>query len=433
MKRVLRGRVLTFHDDPAETGASARRYVEDGAIVIENGRVAAIGEASVLLPALPPGAQIVDHRPHLLMPGFIDAHLHAPQTQVIASYGATLIDWLQKYTFIEEQKFADPAHAQAKAAFLLDELLRNGTTTGCVYSAVYPVSAEAVFAAAQARDMRMIVGKTMMDRNAPQALTDTAQSGYDVSKAMIARWHGKGRQGFAITPRFAITSGEAQLEAAGALAREHPECWVQTHLSENDREIAWVRELFPWSQDYAHVYERYGLLGPKSLMGHCIHLTDLERERLSRSNSVAVFCPTSNLFIGSGLFDLDKARDPRFPLRVALATDIGGGASYSMLVTMREAYMALMLRGQRLPADRAFYLATLGNARALGLEDRIGSLAPGAEADVVVLDCRATPAMAHRAETLRDLDEELFLMMILGDDRAVVATYVMGECVHARA
>jgi guanine deaminase len=208
---------------------------------------------------------------------------------------------------------------------------------------------------------------------------------------------------------------------------------VQTHLSENDREIAWVRELFPWSQDYAHVYERHGLLGPRSLMGHCIHLSDPERERLSRAGAIAVFCPTSNLFIGSGLFDLDKARDPRFPLRVGLATDIGGGASYSMLVTMREAYMALMLRGQRLPADRAFYLATLGNARALGLDDSIGSLAPGAEADIVVLDSRATPAMAHRAETLRDLDEELFLMMILGDDRAVVATYVMGERRHARA
>lgn len=433
MIRALRGRVLVFRDDPAEAGAGARLFIEDGAIVIHDGRVEALGEATALLASLPPGAQIVDHRPHLLLPGFIDAHLHAPQTQVIASYGARLIDWLQKYTFVEEQKFVDRGHAAAKATFLLDELLRNGTTTGCVYSAVYPVSAEAVFAEAAARDMRMIVGKTMMDRNAPEALTDTAQSGYDQSKALIARWHRRGRQLFAVTPRFAITSSEAQLEASGALAREHPDCHVQTHLSENDREIEWVRELFPWSQDYTEVYERYGLLGPRSLMGHCIHLSDLERERLSCAQSVAVFCPTSNLFIGSGLFDLDKARDPRFPLRVALATDIGGGTSYSMLVTMREAYKALMLRGERLPADRAFYLATLGNARALGLEAQIGSLAPGAEADVVVLDSRATPAMAHRAETLRDLDEELFLLMTLGDDRAVAATYVMGEPRYVRA
>ncbi|MBL8588062.1 MAG: guanine deaminase [Methylobacteriaceae bacterium] len=433
MTRVLRGRIVVWRDDPLDAGAAARRYVEDGAILIRDGRVAALGEAAAILRDLPPDIELVDCRPHLLMPGFIDPHLHAPQTHVIASYGAELIEWLQKYTFVEEQRHADAAHAARCADFLCDELLRNGTTTACVYTAVYPCSAEAVFAAAQARDMRMIVGKTMMDRNAPAALTDTPQRGYDESKALIARWHKRGRQLFAVTPRFAITSSEAQLECAGALLREHPDCLMQTHLDENPREIDWVRELFPWSEDYAQVYERFGLLGSGSLLGHCIHMTDGERKRLSDSRSVAVFCPTSNLFIGSGLFDLDRARDPRFPLRLAIATDIGGGTSYSMLTTLGEAYKALMLRGQRLTADRAFYMATLGNARALGLEAQIGSLAIGAEADVVVLDSRATPAMAHRAETLRDLDEELFLLMTMGDDRAVAATYVMGERVHARA
>ncbi|MBK9081738.1 MAG: guanine deaminase [Rhizobiales bacterium] len=428
--KALRGRLLRFVGDPAELGAAARRYDEDGAILIRNGRVVAAGDARLVLDGF--SGDIVDHRPHLLIPGFVDAHLHAPQTQVIASYGADLIEWLQKYTFVEEQKHAHPAHAAACATFLFDELLRNGTTTGCVYSAVYLASAEAVFAEADRRNMRMIVGKTMMDRNAPAALTDTPKSGYDQSKSLIARWHGRGRQSFAITPRFAITSTPEQLEAAGALAREHPDCYVQTHLDENHREIEWVKALFPDSEDYAHVYERHGLLGPCSLLGHCIHLTERERARLAAANAVAVFCPTSNLFLGSGSYQLARSRETSHPFRTALATDVGGGTSYSMLVTMREAYKALMMHGERLPADQAFYLATLGGARALGLQDKIGSLAEGAEADVVALDSRATPAMAHRAETVRDLDEELFLLMTLGDDRAVAATYVMGERLHAR-
>jgi guanine deaminase len=423
--RALRGRVLRYAADPAEQGAAARRYDEDGAILIKNGHVLAIGDAVTVLKDY--SGEIIDHRPHLLLPGFVDCHLHAPQTQVIASYGAELIDWLQKYTFVEEQKAAHPAHAARNAAFLLDELLRNGTTTACAYSAVYPVSAEAVFVEADRRDMRMIVGKTMMDRNAPEVLRDTPRSGYEQSKALIARWHGVRRQSFAITPRFAITSSPEQLEAAGALAREHPSCYVQTHLDENHREIAWVKELFPDAQDYAQVYERHGLLGPRALLGHCIHMTERERERLASSNSVAVFCPTSNLFLGSGPYDLAASRDPRFPIRTALATDVGGGTSYSMLVTMREGYKTLMLRGQRLPADEAFHMATRGGALALGLADKIGTLQPGAEADVVVLDSRATAAMAHRAETIRDIEEELFLLMTLGDDRAVRETYVMGE------
>lgn len=430
--KALRGRILAFRDDPAIAGPAARLYVEDGLIVIESGLVAAIGEARELLPTLPPDAPIENWGDRLLMPGFIDAHLHAPQTQVIASYGAELIEWLSKYTFVEEQKSADPEHAAFLARFLFDELLRNGTTSCCLYSAVYEVSAEAVFAEAHRRNLRVVAGKTLMDRNAPDALRDTPQSGYDMSKRLIARWHGTGRLAFAVTPRFAITSSEAQLEAAGALLREHPDCFMQTHLDENHREIEWVHDLFPWAEDYAEVYERYGLLGPRALLGHCIHMTQRERERLSSSGSVAVFCPTSNLFLGSGSYDLAASRDPRFPIRTALATDIGGGTSWSMLATMGEAYKAAMAIGQRLPADEAFYLATLGGARALGWADRIGSLAPGAEADIVVLDSRATPAMAHRAETLRDLDEELFLLMTMGDDRAVAATYVMGEKVWTR-
>ncbi|MPZ10618.1 MAG: guanine deaminase [Kiloniellaceae bacterium] len=431
--RALRGRLLSFTDDPATAGAGGHTYIEDGLVLLGGDRILEVGEASALLARV--SAQVtVDHYPDaLLLPGFIDAHIHFPQTQVIASYGAQLMDWLERYAFAEEQRFADPDHAAHVAAFFLDELARNGTTTAAVYGTVHPQAAEAFFAESQRRNTRMIAGKVLMDRNAPAGLTDTAERGYAESKALIEGWHGKGRQLYAVTPRFAITSTEAQLEAAGALLKEHPDCYLQTHLSENRREIETVRKLFPWAQSYTGVYDRFGLLGSRSLFGHCIHLDDDERKLLSDSGSVAVFCPTSNLFIGSGLFDRAKARDAAHPLRVALASDVGGGTSYSMLATLGEAYKVLQLQDQNLPALEAFYAITLGNARALGLDDRIGALEVGREADIVVLDARATPAMAHRAERIATLEEELFLLMTLGDDRAVRATYVAGAKAYESA
>ena len=429
--RALRGRLLSFTDDPATAGEGACSYIEDGLVLIGAGRILAVGEAKELLPRLTEQVW-VDHYPDaLILPGFIDAHIHYPQTQVIASYGAQLMDWLDRYAFAEELRFADPDHAAAVAGFFLDELARNGTTTAAVYGTVHAQAAEAFFAESHRRNTRMIAGKVMMDRGAPAALTDTAESSYADSKALIQRWHGLGRQLYAVTPRFAITSSEAQLQAAGALLKEFPGIYLQTHLSENRQEIETVRKLFPWAESYTAVYERFGLLGPRSLFGHCIHLDEGERLLLSGSGSVAVFCPTSNLFIGSGLFNLAAAHAQGapggHPLRVALATDVGGGTSYSMLRTLAEGYKVLQLQGQNLPALFGFYWLTLGNARALGLDDRVGELAPGREADIVVLDARATPAMAHRALTLETLEEELFLLMTLGDDRAVTATYIAGE------
>ncbi len=430
--RALRGRLLTFRDDPATAGEDAYSYIEDGLILLSGGRIAEMGEAAELLARLPEGTA-VDHFPGgLILPGFIDAHIHFPQTQVIASYGAQLMDWLERYAFAEELRFAEPAHAAAVAGFFLDELARNGTTTAAVYGTVHPQAAEAFFTESHRRNTRMIAGKVLMDRNAPDGLLDTARSGYEESEALIQRWHGKGRQLYAVTPRFAITSTEAQLEAAGALLQEHPDCYLQTHLSENRREIETVHELFPWAESYTQVYERFGLLGARSLFGHCIHLSDQERRLLSESRSVAVFCPTSNLFIGSGLFDMAKAHDPILHLRVGLASDVGGGTSYSMLQTLAEGYKVLQLQHQNLPALLGFYWLTLGNARALGLDGTIGSLEPGREADLVVLDARATPAMAHRAERVETLEEELFLLMTLGDDRAVRATYIAGEKAYDR-
>ncbi len=344
---------------------------------------------------------------------------------MIASYGAQLLEWLEKYTFVEEQKFGDPEHAARIAAFFFDELLRNGTTTACVYGSVHPASAEALFAASEQRGTAMAAGNAMMNRNAPPALLKAGHDGIEASRDLIKRWHGRGRQRYAVTPRFAFTSTDRQLAATGALLKEFPGLLMQTHLAENREEVAAVRRLFPADPSYTAVYARSGLLGPRSLLGHCIHLDDAEIALLRDTRSVAVFCPTSNLFIGSGLFNYDRLAAAG--VRIALATDVGGGTSYSMLRTAAEAYKVMQLQGQTLSALAAFDLLTRGNAAALGLDREIGTITPGGFADLVVLDARATPAMAHRMEVARDLEEELFVLMTLGDDRAVRQTYVAGR------
>lgn len=430
---AIRGRVLTFTADPALAGSTPPyRYLGDGLVVVQGGLVRAVGEAAELLPTLPIGIK-VDHYPDcLIMPGFIDAHIHYPQTRVIGSYGAQLLEWLQTYTFPVEERLRDSAYAAETARFFLDELLRNGTTTAAVYCTVHAESVEAFFAESERRGTRMIAGKMMMDRNAPPGLLDTAETGYRDSESLLTRWHGRGRQLYAVSPRFALTSTDAQLEAAGVLARAHPSAYVQTHLSENHDEIAATRALFPWAPSYTGIYARFGLLGARSLFGHCIHLEEDEVALMGEAGAVAVFCPTSNLFLGSGLFDLARMREAG--IRIALATDVGGGTSYSMLRTAAEAYKVLQLRRQNWPALQAFYAMTRGNAEALSLGGRIGSLAAGYEADLVVLDSRATPALAHRMQDVRDdLAEELFALMTLGDDRSVKATYVAGRLAFEQA
>ena len=423
---AVRGRLLWFLRPPRGAGdAGSYRYVEDGIILVKGGRIEAVGPADALAPRVPEGMKVEHHADALILPGFIDTHIHYPQTQVIASYGAQLMEWLEKYTFVEEQKFGDPDHAARIAEFFLDELARNGTTTACVYGSAHAVSVEALFTAAARRGAGMIAGTAIMDRNGPPALLDAARDCIGQSRALIRRWHGTGRQRYAVTPRFAITSTDGQLAAAGALLREFPTVHMQTHLDENRDEIAAVKRLFPNDPTYTAVYARFGLLGPRSLLGHCIHLDDSEVALLRDNESVAVFCPTSNLFIGSGLFDY--ARLASAGVRVALATDVGGGTSYSMLRTAAEGYKVMQLQGQNLPALAAFDLMTRGNAAALGLESEVGSLVPGAYADLVVLDARATEAMAHRMEVCRDLEEELFVLMTLGDDRAVRETYIAGR------
>jgi guanine deaminase len=422
---LLRGRLLTFRREPIDgSDTDAYTYLEDAGLLIRDGMIAASGDFADVVRAAP-GVSIIDHRPHLMMAGFIDAHIHFPQVQIVASWGSQLLDWLNGYTFPAESEYANAQHARAMARRFCTLLTDHGTTTAVAFCSAHMASAEALFAEAADRNMRMIAGKTMMDRNAPEAVLDTPQSGYDDSKHLIADWHGKGRASYAITPRFAITSTPEQLEMARALAAEHPECYVQTHLSENHAEIAFTAELYPEARDYLDVYETHGLLGPRTLLGHAIHLKEREIDAIAETGSHPVFCPTSNLFLGSGLFD-DAGLRAR-GIANGIATDIGAGTSYSMLQTLSEGYKILQLQNQKLHALRAFHWITRGNAEVLGLADKIGTLAVGTEADIVVLNSRATAAMALRMERAETLAEELFVLQIMGDDRAITETYVAGE------
>ena len=429
---ALRGTVVTCRDDPFLTDPATAFAVEtDGVVICRDGLVEAVGSAGELLKTAPPGS-VTDYSGCLIVPGFIDTHVHYVQTGMVASCGEQLLDWLDRYAFPAEMEFSDPAHAAAMAKVFCDELLHNGTTTALVFCAVYPQSVDALFAEAERRGMRIAAGKVLMDRNAPQALRDTAQSAYDDSKALIARWHGNGRSLYAITPRFAGTSTPAQLDAAGALWREHKDVLVHSHIAENKREIAWTAELFPERKDYLDVYDHHGLTGKRAVLAHGVHLSEDELCRCHESGTALAHCPTSNLFLGSGLFRIAAAKDPRRPVQVGLGTDIGGGTSFSLLATMGAAYEIAQLGGRTLSAIEAFYLATLGGARALALEDRIGTIAPGHEADFAVLDPNATPLLTLRNARADKVEDVLFALMMLGDDRAVRATYVAGQRAHAR-
>ena len=430
--KAYRAALLHCLADPREVGIEAsHEYFEDGLLVVEDGKVVRNGHAADLLSTLPAGTEVIEYKDALITPGFIDTHIHYPQTGMIASYGEQLLDWLDTYTFPTERAFADKTHAGEVAQAFLRELLRNGTTTALVFGSVHKESVDAFFEQAHKLDLRMIAGKVLMDRNAPDYLTDTAESGYADSKELIERWHGKGRLHYAVTPRFAPTSTPEQLALAGKLFQEYPNLYMHTHLSENRKEIEWVRELFPERKGYLDVYDHHGLIGARSVFAHGVHLCDDECQRLGETGSAVAFCPTSNLFLGSGLFDLEKVEG--FGVRVGLGTDVGAGTSFSQLQSLNEAYKVMQLQGKKLDPFKSLYLATLGGARALYLDDRIGSLQPGKDADFVVLDYKATPLIEYRLSQARSLEERLFALMILGDDRAVKETYAAGVSVHRKA
>ena len=428
MTTLIAGQVLAFASAPFATPPEASARVEShGAVAVRDGRILGHGTRDAMQ-ARHPQATLVDHGDALVLPGFVDAHAHYPQTAIIASWGKRLIDWLNTYTFPEEARFGDPAHAAEIAGRWCDLLLANGTTSACSFCTIHPGSVDAVFEAATARGMALWAGKTCMDRNAPDDLRDTAQSAYDDSAALLARWHGEGRARYVITPRFSPTSTPEQLSALGALWSENPDCLMQTHLSEQLDEIEWVRELFPDARDYLDTYERHGLLGARGLYGHAIHLTPREVDRLREAGAGLVHCPTSNTFIGSGLFDMGLARSHV----VGLATDTGGGSSFSMLRTMAAAYEIGQLRGMPLHPAQLLWLATEGSARALHAADEVGTLAEGSAADLVVLDLASTPAIAQRAARAGDPWEAVFPTIMMGDDRAVVQTYVAGQAMLPR-
>ena len=424
---IIRGRTLTFRrrpDSVNDTGSYS--FIEDGALLVENGIIAKLDSFSNIMAEVPNDITIYDHRPHLLVPGFIDTHLHFPQIQIVSSYASNLLEWLNTYTFVEEQKYKDSFHSENMAKHFFNTLVAYGTTTAAAFCTTHSESVEAFFKESHRRNMLMISGKVMMDQSAPAELLDTPKTGYDDTKKLINKWHNVGRQYYAISPRFAITSTPEQLEMTNALINEHPNCYLQTHLSENKDEIALAKKLHPDFKDYTGIYEHYNLLGPNSLFGHCIHLSEREIKIMSETKSVAVFCPTSNLFLGSGLFNLQRFFNQKPPVRIAIGTDIGGGTSYSMLKTMDEAHKILQLQNQRLSPIESLYQITLGNALALSLENKIGTLEVESDADITVLDAMATPTMKLRMETVKNIAEELFLLQTMSDDRSVAQVYIKG-------
>ncbi|MEB0181864.1 guanine deaminase, partial [Pseudomonas sp. CCC3.2] len=419
IKKAYRAAILHSIADPAEVVIEASyEYFSDGLLVVEDGNIVALGHAADLLGTLGSDVEVTQYPDALITPGFIDTHIHLPQTGMVGSYGEQLLDWLNTYVFPCEKQFADAAHSAEVSEIFIKELLRNGTTTALVFGSVHKASVEAFFSAAERLNLRMIAGKVMMDRNAPDYLTDTAESSYVDSKALIERWHGKGRLHYAVTPRFAPTSTPAQLALAGQLLDEYPDVYMQTHISENLQEVEWVKALFPERSNYLDVYDHFKLLGERSVFAHGVHLCDDECARLAETGSAVAFCPTSNLFLGSGLFDLPMAE--KHKLNIGLGTDVGAGTSFSLLHTLNEAYKVMQLQGAKLSPFKSLYLATLGGARALRLEDKIGTLYPGTEADFVVLDYTATPLLAYRLKQAKDIEEKLFVLTTLGDDRTVL-------------
>ncbi|ENO14871.2 guanine deaminase [Marinobacter nanhaiticus D15-8W] len=427
--QTFRGPLLHFLEDPGldtTPAPGSYDYFEDGLLVEQDGHVEAVGPAEDLLPHLPEGTKLAHWPDHLILPGFIDTHIHLPQLGVMGSYGAQLLDWLEKYTFPAETRFQETSWAQSQAALFLDQLSRHGTTAALVFCTSHPQSVDALFEAAEARGQAITGGKVMMDRNSPDGLRDETVASHRDSQALIDRWHNKGRLQYAVTPRFAPTSTPRQLELAGKLVADNPGVLMQTHWAEHLSEIEWVKELFPDRSDYLDVYAHYGLLNDRAVLAHGIHIDDHDRRRLVDTGARVAFCPTSNTFLGSGLFDLKSAHDAGVTL--GLATDVGGGTSLSLLPTMAEAYKVCQLRGQSLTPFQAFYLATLGNARVLHRDNEIGNFAAGKAADFIVLDPTATPVLAMKHEQDRNLFERLFDLMMLGDDRVIQRTYIAGHC-----
>lgn len=430
-KTAIRGAMLTFKNDPFfKDMKDCMVYESDAIVVMEGGKITQAGPANQILPTLG-DIPVKQYKDSLIVPGFIDCHVHYPQTEIIAAYGEQLIEWLNNYTFVAEQGFINKEHAQEVAEVFLREQMRNGVTSSTVYCTIFPQSVDAIFEAAEKYNMRIMAGKVCMDRNAPAALLDTPQRAYDESKALIQKWHGKGRAEYVITPRFIPTSTPEQMEMVSALAKENPDMLIQSHVSENVNEVAWVKELCPESKDYTDAYAKYGLMRRRAIYGHGIHLTDRELGVFNETGASVAHCPTSNFFLGSGCLNVKKLKTEKRPVHVGLATDLGAGTSFSILQTMNEAYKAAQMNGAPYTSLHSFYLASRGTAEALGIADKVGTIQPGMEADLAVINLKSTPIIEYRMRYAKNLEETLFIQMTLADDRAIAATYVAGKEVYS--
>ena len=429
---AIRGRFLDIQNTVSKASDidQAVRYIEDGLLISHEGKISWFGTWEEGQSQLNADMNVQHYPDQLIVPGFIDTHIHFPQSEMIGAYGEQLLEWLNTYTFPTEIQFEDKAYADKIAQFFVNELLKNGTTTALVFCTVHPQSVDALFEVAEQYQMRLIAGKVMMDRHAPEALCDTAESAYADSKALIEKWHGKGRNLYAITPRFAPTSTPEQLSAAGKLKAEFPDVYVHTHLSENKNEIAWVKDLFPEQKGYLDVYHHYGLTGSRSVFAHCVHLENEEWDCMHQTDSAIAFCPTSNLFLGSGLFPLKKTWEKQ--VKVGLGTDVGAGTSFNQLQTLNEAYKVQQLQGDKLSAFEALYHATIGGAKALDLDEKLGNFNIGKEADFVVLDLKPTAIQALRQERAKGIDDAFFALMTMGDDRNIHSTYVFGQLAYSK-
>ncbi|HEX9163294.1 MAG TPA: guanine deaminase [Thermoanaerobaculia bacterium] len=418
--KIYRARVFTPVSDPFTAGVdSSYAAYDDGFLAIDGDRISAVGDWS-----RHPDGDIVDlGHEALIAPGFIDTHLHGPQLEMIGSYGGHLLEWLNRYTFPTEAKFADPEHARRVAQAFFTQLLMNGTLSALVFSTIHAQATDIFFEEAEKSGCRAIIGKTMMDRNAPDFLLEKARTSYDESRALLQKWHKRGRLHYAISPRFAPTSTPELLEAAGSLKKEFADAYVHTHISENAAEVEWVHELFP-EAEYADVYDCYGLLDDRSILAHGVHLTAEELDLLSRRKSRIAHCPNSNLFLGSGLFRLHRVLDAG--VLVGLGTDIGAGTTPSMFTAMADAYKVQQVQNVALSPFHLWYLATLGGARALSLDAETGSLEAGKSADFIVLDLHATPLIAMRSNQAGSIQDLLAGLIFMGDDRAVSRAFIAG-------
>jgi len=421
--KVFRGRVFSPVSDPfAGDPLKSFVYHDDGFVAVEGAEIVGVGPFR----EAPRGSfALTQFGPHaLIAPGFIDTHLHAPQLEMIGSYGGHLLEWLNRYTFPTEAKFRDPGHAGMIARAFFDELLRNGTLCALIFSTIHAEATDIFFAEAERRGFRAIIGKTMMDRNAPPELLEDPKDSYEQSRALLTKWHKRGLLRYAITPRFAPTSTPELLEAAGQLKREFPDAYVHTHISENKNEITWVQQLFA-EAEYADVYDRYGLLGERSVLAHGVWLTEEELDLLARRGARIAHCPNSNLFLGSGLFPLHHVLEAG--VIVGLGTDIGAGTTPSMFTTMSDAYKVQQVQGVSLSPFHLWYLATLGGAKALSLDAETGSLQPGKSADFLVLDLQATPLIAMRSERATSVEDLLAGLIFMADDRVVRGRFIAGR------